>query len=189
MMNSPNIQIDRVLEAAESGDRQAASQLFSIIYDELRQLAHRELSRENSVGTLQTTALVNEVWLKLIGNNQNPQWRNSNHLLLAAANAMRRILVDAARKRKRQKRGGSQGIQLAFHEEMYPEFPNEQLLLLNDALDELARVDPVKADLVKLRYFAGLTNAEASLHLGISTATSERYWVFARAWLRKKMDG
>lgn len=188
-MNPPPQNIDRVIEAAESGDRQAASELFSIIYDELRQVAHRELSRENPGGMLQTTALVNEVWLKLIGNNQNPKWRNSGHLMLAAANAMRRILVDAARKRTRQKRGGQSNVRIPFYEEMHPNFPNEQLLLLNDALDELAKVDPVKADLVKLRYFAGLTNAEASLQLEISTATAERYWVYARAWLRKKMDG
>lgn len=188
-MNPTTSNADQVLEAAEAGDRQAASQLFAIVYDELRLLAHRQLTRENSKGTLQTTALVNEVWLKLIGNNQNPQWRSGNHLLLAAANAMRRILVDAARKRTRQKRGGPQSNRLDFHEELYAETPNDQLLSLNEALDDLAKVDPVKADLVKLRYFAGLTNAEASLHLGVSTATAERYWTFARAWLRSQMDG
>ncbi len=173
-MNFPPQNIDPILKAAETGDRQAASQLFSIIYDELRLIAHRELRREHSEGILQTTALVNEVWLKLVGNNQNPQWRNSRHLLLAAANAMRRILVDAPRKRTRLKRGGQHSVRLEFHEDMHPDTPNERLLLLNDALDELALADPVKGDLVKLRYFAGLTNAEASLQLEISTATAER---------------
>ena len=187
-MKSSPLDLDQILKATEAGDRQAASQLFGLVYDELRQLANRQLSREASGITLQATALVNEVWLKLIGNNRNPKWHSRNHFLLAAANAMRRILVDAARARKRKKRGGDRRIRVAFHEEMLVDSTDEQLLTLNEALDELSLVDPVKASLVKLRYFAGLTNAEAAGQLAISTATAERYWVFARAWLRRKME-
>jgi RNA polymerase sigma factor (TIGR02999 family) len=187
-VNPLQLNIDQILKETETGNRKAASQLFEYVYDELRHLANRELRREPSGITLQATALVNEVWLKLIGNNHDPKWNSRDHLLLAAANAMRRILVDAARARKRKKRGGKDQNRLALNDGLLQYAPDEELLNLNEALDELSLVDPVKADLVKLRYFAGLTNAEASRHLAISTATAERYWVFARAWLRGKMD-
>ena len=187
-LNTPPIDIDQILEATEAGDKKAAGRLFEYVYEELRQIADRKLRREPAGITMQSTALVNEVWLKLIGNNQNPKWNSRNHFLMAAASAMRRILVDAARARNSKKRGGDDRIRLVLQEEMIGHSHDGELLALHEALDELSKVDSVKSDLVQLRYFAGLTNAEASASLNISTATAERYWVFAKAWLRGRME-
>ena len=170
-------------------DPSAANRLFVVVYEELRRIANREFQKEHMSNTLQPTALVHEVWVRLVGKQDSVKWNSRGHFFVAASEGMRRILVDAARKRTRLKRGGG-----AKHVELKPDdlpavFPDDDdLLTLNDALEALETVDRVKADLVKLRYFGGMTNAEVSTHLGISTATGERYWSFAKAWLRARMQ-
>jgi RNA polymerase sigma factor (TIGR02999 family) len=185
-MSSSRIALTLLMQAAASGDRTAANDLFSLVYDELRRLAGGQMKLE-SRQTLQSTALVHEVWLKLIGNQAAPEWKSRTHFFSAAAQAMRRILVDAARTRKRIKRGGD-NQQFEIRDDDLISDNDEELLALDEALELLRAHDPVKADLVSLRFFAGLTNKQAAEQLDISTATAERYWAYSKAWLRARMD-
>lgn len=176
-------ELTRILSAIERGDPQAAEQLLPLVYDELRRLAAQRLSREKPGQTLQATALVHDAYLRLVGPEGAQHWEGRGHFFAAAAEAMRRILVDNARRKRRPKHGGDRdrvpldSIALPVEDRFH------DLLSLNEALDALARVEPVKAELVKLRYFAGLSVEEAAACLGIAPITAKRYWAVARAWL------
>ncbi len=174
--------VTRILEQVRRGDERAADRLLAAVYDELRRLAASKLAHERPGQTLQATALVHEAYLRLLG-DQPASWDNRGHFFAAAAEAMRRILVEAARRKSRLKRGGDRQ-RVAFDEADSVTLPDSiDLVALDEALEKLAGVDRVKAELVKLRYFTGLTVVEAGEVLGISRATADRYWAFARAWL------
>jgi RNA polymerase sigma factor (TIGR02999 family) len=176
-------EITRVLHAMEKGDPQAAGKLLPLVYEELRRLAAQKLSHEAPGQTLQATALVHEAYLRLIGPGNEPPWDGRGHFFGAAAEAMRRILVDNARRKHRLKRGGM--LKRVDLDEARPLAldRSEDLMALDEALDLLAAEDLQKAELVKLRFFAGLTLEEAARCLGISRATANRSWSYARAWL------
>jgi RNA polymerase sigma factor (TIGR02999 family) len=180
--------VTEIIEELRGGDRRAADRLLTVVYDELRQLARRKLSREKPGQTLQSTALVHEAYLRLLG-GEGTRWENSVHFLAAAAEAMRRILVESARRKARQKHGG--GLQRRELDEADAIVVPDQtdLIALDDALAKLSHEDSQKAELVKLRYFAGLTIVQAGKVLGISRATADRYWTFARTWLYHEMHG
>src|SRR5262245_2030004 len=184
-------EVTRVLSAVEQGDPDAASRLLPLIYDELRQLAAQKLAHETPNQTFQPTALVHEAYLRLVnqgGPQDDTSWDSRGHFFAAAAEAMRRILVDNARRKHARKRGG--GAQRVPLEEFHrvTESP-EDLLDLDDALTQFAAEDPDKARLVQLRFFAGLSMPDAAAALGISLATAERWWTFARAWLYSALRG
>ncbi|MFN0052404.1 MAG: ECF-type sigma factor [Planctomycetales bacterium] len=175
-------EVTRILEAIWTGDPQGVDRLLPLVYDELRRLAAAKLSHEAPGQTLQATALVNEAYLRLVG-GAAPRWETRGHFFTAAAEAMRRILIDRARARKRLKRGGgSVRLDLETLDLASPP-PDDELLALNEALARFEVEDEVKARLVKLRFFAGLTVEQAAEAMGISRATADRYWTFARAWL------
>ena len=177
-----------MLAAIERGESQAAESLLNLVYDELRRLAAYKLSQEAPGQTLQPTALVHEAWLKLVGATER-KFENRTHFFAAAAEAMRRILVDRARRRQTQRHGGSyQRVELEESNLIAPD-EDDQLLAVNDALEKLAREYPAQAQVVKLRYFAGLTNEEAAELLGLSVSTIKNYWAFARAWLFHEIKG
>jgi RNA polymerase sigma factor (TIGR02999 family) len=178
--------VTRILSQIESGDPSAAEQLLPLVYQELRKLASAKLAKENPGQTLQPTVLVHEAYVRLVDGNQH-QWSGRGHFFAAAAEAMRRILVENARRKQSQKHGGDlQRVDLDIAA-VASENPGEELLALDEALTRLEQLWPDKAKLVKLKYFAGLTIPEASEALGISTATAERYWRIARAWLHSKL--
>jgi RNA polymerase sigma factor (TIGR02999 family) len=187
--------VSQILDAIAQGDPGAASQLLPLVYDELRRLAAQKLRREPAGQTLEATALVHEAYLRLVkadgpaGGTDKRQWAGRAHFFAAAAESMRRILVENARRKQTQKRGGALARQELVEDLLVAAEPCEDLLALDEALERLAAQDPVKAELVKLRYFAGLTGAEAAEALNISTATAERYWAFARAWLLHEIKG
>jgi RNA polymerase sigma factor (TIGR02999 family) len=175
--------LTRILSAVEQGDAHAAEQLLPLVYEELRKLAAQKLAQEKPGQTLQATALVHEAYLRLVDVNQAQHWNSRGHFFAAAAEAMRRILVEQARRKKRLKRGGqAERLDLADLD-ITIEGPCADLGALDQALNELAGRHPEKAELVTLRYFAGLTIAEAAQVLGISTSTADRHWTYARAWL------
>src|SRR5580765_5252348 len=178
--------VTQILQSIEHGDTKAADELLTLVYDELRRVAAHKMASEAPGHTLQPTALVHEAWLHL-GGDEQPTWQNRAHFFGAAAEAMRRILVDRARQKHALKRGGDlkrvdlDGIELASP------MPDDELLALDEALDRLATVDTRAADMVKLCFFVGLTQEEAARELGVSLATAERVWGFARAWLLREM--
>ena len=180
-------EVTHLLSAIEQGDAQAAELLLPLVYNELRQLAAHKLSREKPGQTLQATALVHEAYLRLLGANEPPQWNSRGHFFAAAAEVMRRILVENARRKSAAKRGGQIVRCEAELDQIACQEPDEKLLLLDEALTRLASHDPRKAKLVKLRYFAGLTTQEAAELLGISTATADRDWAYARAWMQREI--
>jgi RNA polymerase sigma factor (TIGR02999 family) len=182
--------ITQVLNAIEQGDPNAAEQLLPLVYDELRKLAAQKLAQEAPGQTLQATDLVHEAYLRLVrpvsGSRDPPEeqrWDGRGHFFAAAAEAMRRILVNRARDRGRLKRGGGWRRLRLEHLDLSLAEPPEELLLLDEALDQLAKEDPACAELVKLRFFAGLTLDEAAKALGVVRRTADRYWAFARSWL------
>jgi RNA polymerase sigma factor (TIGR02999 family) len=187
-------EVTRILSAIEQGDPRAAEQLLPLVYDELRKLAAAKLTLEKPGQTLEATALVHEAYLRLVGNqtpstkHQAPEWNSSRHFFLAAAEAMRRILVDNARKKNGLKRGGDRQRVDLFDSRLVDEAPNEQMLALDEALAQFGQEQPRMAELVKLHFFAGLTFDQAALALGISVRTAKRDWTFARAWLRRSME-
>jgi RNA polymerase sigma factor (TIGR02999 family) len=182
-------EVSRILSAIDQGDPHAAEQLLPLVYDQLRRLAARRLSREAPGQTLTATALVHEAYLRLVGGGEAPHWDGRGHFFAAAAEAMRRILVEGARRKRSHKHGGGLARQpLDEAQVAAPEAP-EDLLALDEALDKLAARDPAKAELVKLRYFAGLTIEQAAKALGISPATADRHWAYARAWLHQEITG
>jgi RNA polymerase sigma factor (TIGR02999 family) len=180
-------EVTQLLDAAGRGEAHAAERLLPLIYEELRQLAAQKLAQEKPGQTLQATALVHEAYLRLVGNDDEQRWDSRGHFFAAAAEAMRRILVDSARRKRTQKRGGDLHHQ-RLDDIAAPE-PGEDLLALDDALQKLAARDPLKAKLVELRYFAGLTGDETAKVLGISPATADRHWAYARAWLQAEVRG
>jgi RNA polymerase sigma factor (TIGR02999 family) len=179
--------ITQVLSQIEQGDPSAAEQLLPLVYDELRKLAAQRLRSEKPGHTLQATALVHDAYVRLIGNEEPQRWNSRGHFFAAAAEAMRRILVDTARRKRRVKRGGDLVRQELNENEIAAPHIKHDLLALDEALNELAAEDHVKCELVKLRFFAGLTISQAAKALGISTSTADRHWVYARAWLFRRM--
>jgi RNA polymerase sigma factor (TIGR02999 family) len=181
--------VTRILSAIEEGNPHAADQLLPLVYDELRKLAAQKLAQEKPGQTLQATALVHEAYLHLIGTEQAQQWNSRGHFFGAAAEAMKRILVDQARHKASRKGGGGRlGQDLDGLEIALPEIP-EDVLALDDALNKLAATDKKAADLVHLRFFAGLPLPEAAQMLGISPRTADRLWAYARAWLHQEIQG
>ncbi len=178
----------RVLKAAQSGDRQAASELLPLVYQELRRMAALKLAQEAPGQTLQATALAHEAWLRLAGKDE-AKWNGRNHFLAAAAEAMRHILIDNARRKNRAVHGS--GLRRVNLEDVdvAGTADDETLLRLDEALTKFAAQDPVKAELVKLRYFVGLTIPQAACALGMSESTAKRAWAYARAWLYVELTG
>jgi len=179
--------VTRILSQIGQGDQQAAEKLLPLVYDELRKLAAVKLVQEKPGQTLQATALVHEAYLRLVDRDAVQHWDGRWHFYAAAAEAMRRILVETARRRSRLKRGGAMKRVELDPVELTVDQPPDELLALDEALGRLAAQHPEKAQLVKLRYFAGLTIEEAAAALGIGTSTADRHWAFARAWLYRKM--
>lgn len=190
-----------MLEAAARGDRQAAAELFPLVYGELRQLAARQLARENPGQTLQATALVHEAYVRLVGaagrarddqarDDQAPgsaRWNGRGHFLAVAAEAMRRILIESARRKKRQRHGGGRQRVELEGQDLAAGRPPEELLAIDEALTKLAVEDPEAAQVVKLRFYGGLSIEEAADALGLSRASAYRHWTYARAWLRSAL--
>ena len=179
--------VTRVLSAIEQGDPHAAEQLLPLVYDELRKLAAQKLAQEKPGQTLEATALVHEAYLRLVGVAEPRVYRDRRHFFAVAASAMRRILIDQARRKLSEKHGG--GRQRQELPDVAAPRCDDELLALNQALEQLALEDPVKARLVELRYFAGLTNDQAADVLGISPSTADRHWTYARAWLQTAVRG
>jgi len=179
--------VTRILGSIQEGNTQAAEELLPLVYDELRKLAASKIGHEAQEHTLQPTALVHEAWLALVG-NEDVKWQGRAHFFGAAAEAMRRILINNARRRHAQRRGG--GLQrLNIQElEIAAAAKDDEMLAVHEALEKLASHDSVKAELVKLRYFVGLNNAEAAKLLGISEPTAKRYWTYAKAWLLAEIE-
>ncbi len=182
-------EVTRILSAIEQGDPQAASQLLPLVYDELRRLADQKLVREKPGQTLQATALVHEAYLRLVDVEKVQHWNSRGHFFAAAAEAMRRILVEAARHKRSLKAGGGRHRVELTDIEPAVETPHGDLLALDEALQQLEQKDKRKAELVKLRFFAGLTNEQAAGVLGISSATADNDWAYARSWLRLAISG
>jgi RNA polymerase sigma factor (TIGR02999 family) len=179
--------VTRILEAIQGGDLKAADALLPIVYDELRRLAAAKLSSERPGQTLQATALVHEAYIRLVSPG-DPGWRHRGHFFGAAAEAMRRILVERARVKRSLRRGGDRRrVELDF-DDLSVDGPQTDLIALDQALEKLAQTDRTDAELVKLRYFAGLTNEEAAQALGMSSRTARRRWGYARAWLLREIE-
>ena len=179
----------RLLSSAEQGDPHAAEQLLPLVYDELRRLAASRMAREAAGQTIQATALVHEAYLRLLDGGQAQDWNSRGHFFAAAAEAMRRILVERARHRQSAKAGGGRRREELPDIELAEAAPRLDLLALNDALTKLEQHDPRRAGLVKLRFFTGLTIAEAARVLGVSESTADNDWAYARSWLRLAMEG
>jgi RNA polymerase sigma factor (TIGR02999 family) len=179
--------VTRLLQSVESGDARAAEQLLPLVYEELRKLAASKMANEQPNQTLQPTALVHEAWLRLTG-NENVKWNGRAHFFGAAAEAMRRILIDNARRKQAARHGGGkQWVDIQDIEIVAPA-KEDELLAINEALEELGTVDKLKAELVKLHYFVGLTMEDCANVLGISVPTARRWWNYARAWLYQKIQ-
>jgi RNA polymerase sigma factor (TIGR02999 family) len=176
-------EVTRILSAIEQGDPSAAGQLLPLVYDELRKLAAHKLAQEKPGQTLQATALVHEAYLRLVDTKKVQHWDSRGHFFAAAAEAMRRILIDQARRKGRPKHGGGRRRVNLEEALSLGEAADDGVLALDEALAKLAREEPAKADIVKLHYFAGLTLEEAGRLLGISHRTAKRHWAYARAWL------
>jgi RNA polymerase sigma factor (TIGR02999 family) len=179
-------EVTRILQSIESGDATAADELLPLVYEELRTLAARKMANEPPGQTLQPTALVHEAWLRLTG-NENVKWDGRAHFFGAAAEAMRCILIENARRKRARRHGGGQQRVDVQEVEIACPTKDEELLALNDALETFAALDKQKAELVNLRYFLGLTIEEAAQILSISPATAKRWWTYARAWLYQQM--
>jgi RNA polymerase sigma factor (TIGR02999 family) len=175
--------VTQILSAIERGDQQASEKLLPLVYEELRKLAAARMARESPDHTLQATALVHEAYIRLVGAVDGREWDGRAHFFAAAAEDMRRILVENARRKNSVKQGGGIVRQELNESQIAAPLPSEQLLMLDEALETLAKDNPVKAELVKLRFFAGLSIDEAAKILDISRATAKRHWVYARAWL------
>jgi RNA polymerase sigma factor (TIGR02999 family) len=181
--------VTHLLDAAAAGDRKAAADLLPLVYDELRKLAAARMAAESPEHTLQATALVHEAYIRLVGTPDGDRWDSRGHFFAAAAEAMRRILVEAARRKKTAKHGG--GLRRHDANDLPIAAPpvDDDLVALDEALTRFAQVEPQKAELVKLRYFVGLTIEETAEALGISPATAKRHWTYSKAWLLQAMAG
>jgi RNA polymerase sigma factor (TIGR02999 family) len=182
-------EVTRILAAIEQGDPQVAEQLLPLVYNELRRLAARKLSREPSGHTLQPTALVHEAYLRLVDVDQVQHWNSRGHFFAAAAEAMRRILVENARRRGRLKHGGTRVRADLLDADVTTQSHQDEVLAIDEVLERLGAEDSQAAELVKLRYFAGLSVEEAAEALGLSRATAYRHWTYARAWVRCEVLG
>ena len=181
-------EVTRILSAIEHGDPHAAEQLLPLVYEELRKLAAQKLAQERPGQTLQATALVHDAYLRLVDVNELENWDSRGHFFAAAAEAMRRILIDNARRKRRPKHGGDRRRVDLDAAASVADVPAEDLLALDEALTKLAAEEPIKAKLVKLRLFAGLSVPEAAKVLGLATRTAERYWTYARVWLYAELN-
>jgi RNA polymerase sigma factor (TIGR02999 family) len=179
--------VTRILEAAQKGDPNAAGELLPLVYDELRKLAAAKMAHERPDQTLQPTALVHEAWLRLVGNEQQ-KWNGRAHFFGAAAEAMRRILIENARRKAAARHGGGQARLDISQIDIATTAPDDELLAVSDALEKLAMDEPQMAELVKLRYFVGLTAEDAAEVLGISVRTAERWWSYSRVWLYQEFE-
>lgn len=179
--------VTQILGRIEKGDGAASAELLPLVYEELRKLAACRMAQEAPGNTLQPTALVHEAWLRIAG-KQDQHWNSRNHFFMAAAEAMRRILVERARQKSRLKRGGDQQRVPLEELDLAVNADSETLLLVDEALERLKAADPVKARLVELRFFTGLSLEEAGQVLGVSTPTAKRYWAYARAWLFQEIE-
>ena len=180
--------VTQILRAVESGDPHAAAELLPIVYEELRKLAAQKLAQEKPGQTLQPTALVHEAYARLVGGEPDAHWNGRGHFFAAAAEAMRRILVEAARRKNREQHGGGRKRLELDHLDVASDEPGDHLLDLNDAIDRLAAVNARAAELVKLRYFAGLTGREAAAVLNVSPRKADQIWAYARSWLLEALD-
>jgi RNA polymerase sigma factor (TIGR02999 family) len=181
--------VTRILDAAAKGDSDAARQLLPLVYDELRKLAAQRMARESPAQTLQATALVHEAYLRLVNVDEAQRWNGRGHFFAAAAEAMRRILIEAARHKGRLKRGGAAKRVDLDADDLATQAPPEALLVIDDAITALEADDPRAAQLVKLRYFAGLSVEQAAELLGMSRSTAYEHWAYARAWLLCQLEG
>ena len=180
--------VTRILNAIHQGDAKATEELLPVVYQELRRLAAHKMASEAPGHTLQATALVHEAWLRLAGTHQQ-NWQNRAHFFAAAAEAMRRILVDHARRKQSLKRGGGAEPEELGESALVLTAPSDELLAVHEALDNLGLVDPQAAELVKLRYFIGMTMDEAAAALGMAKRTAENLWTYARVWLHREIRG
>lgn len=181
--------VTQILSAVEHGDPDAAEQLLPLVYNELRTLAAQKMGHERPGQTLQATALVHDAYLRLVDGKQVTHWEGRRHFFFAAAEAMRRILVEKAREKQRLKRGGGLHQESLQDVEVECGVPQSDLIALDSALDKLAAEDPEKAEIIRLRFFAGLSHEETAALLGVSTVTAKRHWRYARAWLHREMRG
>ncbi len=179
--------VTRILKAIEKGDTRAVDQLLPLIYEELRLLAAQKLSRERPGQTLQATALVHEAYIRMLG-GQEQDWKSRGHFFKAAAEAMRRILIENARRKQRLKRGGDLHRVDLQEVDLGIEGPSDDLIALDEALERFSKKDRIKVELVRLRFFAGLTNEQAAKVLDISTNTADRYWAYSRSWLHLEIS-
>lgn len=182
----PMSDVTQILRAIKAGDNGGAEQLLAVVYAELKRIAAQKMAGEAQGHTLQPTALVHEAWMKLVGDG-DPAFENRAHFFASAAEAMRRILVDSARRKKALRRGGGAARETLEEDHLVQDERSDELLAVDEALDLLAREDPVAADLVKLRYFVGMTMEEAAATMGMSLRNTERAWTYARAWLRRRI--
>jgi RNA polymerase sigma factor (TIGR02999 family) len=182
-------EVTRILERVERGDPKSAGELLPLVYAELRRLAVQRMARETPGQTLQPTALVHEAWLRLVGADEPKGWNSRGHFFAAAAEAMRRILVDRARRKGRLRHGGDLERVDLEHVTVATEDNHATVLAVHEALEKLARESPQKAEIVKLRYFTGLNHAEIAATLGVSEPTVRRHWAYARAWLYAELKG
>jgi RNA polymerase sigma factor (TIGR02999 family) len=181
-------EVTQILERVERGDGNAAAQLLPLVYEELRKLAAHKMAQEAPGHTLQPTALVHEAWLRLVGKDNQATFQNRAHFFAAAAEAMRRILIETARRKHSQQRGGHLKRTELDEDAVALDRPTEEVLAVNEALEKLANQDPAAADLVKLRYFAGMTLAQAAEALGLSARSADRVWAYARSWLSEEIE-
>jgi RNA polymerase sigma factor (TIGR02999 family) len=181
-------EVTQILDAMGRGEEHASEQLLPVIYRDLRRLAASMLAQERAGQTLEATALVHEAYVRLVDSEAEQKWKHRGHFFTAAAEAMRRILVDKARRKQRVKHGGEHHLVELDDERLVCSVPSDQLLALDEALERLGQEEPEKAQLVKLRFFAGLSIEEAAETLGISRATASRHWTYARAWLHDAMS-
>jgi RNA polymerase sigma factor (TIGR02999 family) len=179
--------VTRLLDAAAAGDSKAAADLLPLVYDELRRLAAARLAQEKPGQTVQATALVHDAYVRLVGSDLARDWNGRGHFFAAAAEAMRRILVENARRKQAEKHGGGRQRRELDADALVAPVPDMDLVALDAALSRLAELDPLKARLVELRYFAGMTGDEAAVVLGISASAADRLWVYTRAWLRREL--
>lgn len=180
--------VTHMLRRIQAGDASVSDQLLGAVYDELRQLAAVRMAREKCDHTLQATALVHEAWLRLAGSLSSQRWESRRHFFGAACEAMRRILVENARRKAAQKRGGEAGREAIDVDELGGQVRPDEVIAVHDALDELAARDPSAAELVKMRYFGGFSLEEAAEVLGLSRTSAYRLWAFARVWLRSRIE-
>jgi RNA polymerase sigma factor (TIGR02999 family) len=183
----PLSDVTRILESIDQGDPKAADELLPLVYGELRKLAAAKMAKEGPNQTLQPTALVHEAWLRLVGKD-NPRFANRSHFFSAAAEAIRRILIEKARRKRALRHGGDQRVVELDELQIAAPCEDEEILDVNEALDKLVLLNKAEADLVKLRYFVGMTLEEAAVALGISARTADNYWAHAKAWLFKEIE-